>query len=312
MALRSGRNSIRFASLLGVLSALASPPATAATSHSGGGHAGGGHGGGHHGGGHGGAHTTYTFTTVYLPGSPPEHGYSDEMLSIEQMRDLTRKPLISDGTPMAVNVGTLTAGEAFFHVGVKHGVTGILKNDVTSSKGLFHQTLPAGQALYGIPMAGTDDAGIVWCAPRVQAGKDVVKHWTTICLPLGDSGYVWIETHPAMMTVKLNWLEENGGMATAPEVDRRAVDLPDMTLSYVFSGWTREGWLTVDVELDWGEGPQVLRTISLPPDPNGDVIVKAMGGRLVVHALPGDNAKAASDATVAIQAAPIPGAPIDY
>jgi len=225
------------------------------------------------------------------------------------------KPLIADGRAPTTVAGPLVSGQAFFTVGVRHGLTGVLIN-AAHDRGLFSEhTLPVGTPVYGIPMAGSSAESIVWCAPqktRPEGGQPV--HWTAICMPVGASAYMWTEAKPALMTLDLNWTGSGGKLSGAPSVDRQAISMPPMTLSYAFGGWTKKHWLTVLVQLDWGEGPQTLRTIGIPPADDGAATLRAMGGQIVIRPLPTSGTMPAdnSHAIVEILAPPRPDAEIAY
>jgi hypothetical protein len=64
-----------------------------------------------------------------------------------------------------------------------------------------------------------------------------------------------------------------------------------MTLSYVFAGWSEQGSLMLEVRLDWGEGPQLLRALRVAPGADELVSVKTMDGVIGVKRV-GDAAQA--------------------
>ena len=135
-------------------------------------------------------------------------------------------------------------------------------------------------------------------------------HWVAACLVDSGSGYVWVDAHAAMMTVDLSWNAGGGRVATPPSVDRRAVDLPLMTLSYAFAGWNKEHWAKVDMQIDWGEGPQKLRTIAIPPGPDGAAALTLMGAEIRIrHA---KSSGTTDQALVEVLSPPIPGGDITY
>jgi hypothetical protein len=122
-------------------------------------------------------------------------------------------------------------------------------------------------------------------------------------------GY-WVEIRPAMMSADLSW-PSNIRLASPPEVERGPVQLPPMTLSYAFGGWTKQGWLVVDVQLDWGDGPQLLRAITIPVGPDG-ASLRVMGGEIVVTAAPKAKGQEVAQASVQVKAPPQPDAAIAY
>jgi len=250
------------------------------------------------------------YTTLFFPGSPPPQRHSPRPAMDDQTRaDLKLPPLIALGPPRPAAAGRLAPGDAFLQLSVRHGVTGVLVSDV-SAKGRFgkKRRLPAGTSVFGIPMGGPDGRAFVWCAPRQGEVKDQPKAWSVTCLPFGDKANLWVEGKPAMMPVSLDWDDANIRETDIPDVRRQPVSLPPLTLSYVFAGWDAKGWLKLEYRLDWGESPQLLRTISLGPGADGAVSVKLMGGRFMLR--PDPNTPA--DAAFAVAATPTPDAAIEF
>jgi hypothetical protein len=257
-----------------------------------------------HGGG-GGSYTTYYFPgsvshrAPHLPGAP----------SPQDLADLQLKPLIAAGPPPAASAGPVTKGGQFFAVGVRHAITGVLTSEVRGRGWFFSdKPLPAGQAVYGIPMAGSNGAGMVWCAPLRDAAQGEAPRWRAACIVRSDDRFAWIEAKPAMMTLNLDWIGGVAHVASAPSVERRPVDFPAMTLSYAFGGWNKDGWLILNVRIDWGEGPQPLHSILVPPAAEGAVDLHVMRGELVVKPAGAHG----EDATVEVRAAPQAGESISY
>jgi hypothetical protein len=206
--------------------------------------------------------------------------------------ELSLKPLVPAGAAPIVVAGDIAKGQPFFTVGVRHGVTGVLRQEVRGKGWFFDKALPVGQPLYGVPMAGAGTTGLVWCAPRQDdkpKGKSPTR-WAAACLPQSGAQANWVEAQTAMMSVNLSW--SYGSRATnALDVERGPVDLPPMTLSYVFAGWSEQGSLMLEVRLDWGEGPQLLRALRVAPGADGVVTVKTMDGTIGVRRV-GDTARA--------------------
>ena len=123
----------------------------------------------------------------------------------------------------------------------------------------------------------------MWCAPRQEASHGKPGPWKTICLPMAETPHLWAEAKPAMMTANLEWLAGGGRKASAPEVIQQPVTLPPMTLSYAFGGIDKQGWMEIDVQLDWGEGPQTLSTFTLPPGAEGWAKLRLMGGEVAIR-----------------------------
>jgi hypothetical protein len=194
------------------------------------------------------------------------------------------KPLVPAGAPPALASGAVAKGQPFFTVGVRHGLTGVLKQEVRGKGWFFDKALPAGQPVYGVPMAGAGATGLVWCAPRLEEkppGKSPTR-WAAACLPQNVSQANWVEAQTAMMSVNLSWYQ-GSRTVSAVAVEPGPIDLPAMTLSYAFGGWSEQGSLLLDVRLDWGEGPQLLRSLRVAPGADGVVTIKTMDGVIGVR-----------------------------
>jgi hypothetical protein len=235
------------------------------------------------------AHASSAPTPVYdtytVGSSPPGPSHMPPPVSDAAKAEMQLKPLVADGVAPAVTTGIVNKGASFFSVGVKHGVTGVLKGQVVGHGWfLSDKPLPIGQQVYGIPMAGSGGEGIVWCAPRSEPGEGGRAHWTAVCLPHNDANqFAWIVANPALMTLDLSWPYGLPHVASEPIVDRRPVVFPPMTLSYAFDGWNKQHWFIVDVQIDWGEGPQTLRSIAVPPAADGAASLKVMGGEIALR-----------------------------
>jgi hypothetical protein len=228
--------------------------------------------------------------------------------SRQDLADLQLKPLVAAGAPPSATAGDVGKGAPFFSVGVRHGVTGVLTSEVRARGWLLaDKPLPAGQAVYGVPMAGSDGAGMVWCAPVRQSQGGELR-WRAVCLPQNDGRFAWIEAKPALMTLNLNWIGGLEHVASPPAVERRPVDFPPMTLSYAFGGWNKDHWLVLDVQIDWGEGPQLLHAILVPPAADGGIDLHVMQGELSVR----PSGPHGVGATVAVLSPPKADAPLAY
>jgi hypothetical protein len=143
---------------------------------------------------------TTIITTEGTP-KPPQHA-PRPVLSAAERADLQRPALAVASAPV-VYPGEVEAGHAFLSVSVRHAFTGVLAKPVTSDAGFTHPSLPAGQAVYGVPMGGPDGPGLVWCAPRIASGRGGSAHWSAVCLPYGDDSHVWVAGEPALLASQL-------------------------------------------------------------------------------------------------------------
>ena len=248
--------------------------------------------------------------TVYTTGrATPQPSKSPPPTTPEARAALQLRPLVATGAPVVVSGPVSPHGE-FFRVGVRHGVTGRLTSPVSGRMWIFSdKALPAGQPVFGLPMSGSAGAGIVWCAPRLASpGGGTPPRWRAICLPQSDGAFAWIEAAPALMTLNITWPGFGVHVASPPTVEPGPVDLPPMVLSYAFGGWNKDRWLLLDVRIDWGEGPQLLHTVRMPPASDGSVALKVMHGALIVR----PDGPSSPGAAVEQVSAPEADAPVDY
>jgi hypothetical protein len=185
----------------------------------------------------------------------------------------TEVAVVFAGRP-TLHQGPLGVGQAVLTAPVKHATTGVLQNRITIKLMLFGSDTPleVGQPMFGIPVLNSDK--IIWCAPRKAAPAAArapgASAWDTACLtPIaGTEAVAW---RPHRNPALLPWDSLYGGTAgdasSAPSVERKPIDLPPMTMAFTVSGVkpdpTTPGAMiySVDWMLDWGEGPQKVRTI---------------------------------------------------
>ncbi len=200
---------------------------------------------------------------------------------------LTEQALIPTGAPARIASGGVTEGETLFSMGVKHGITGVLTSGVWLGKYYyFHQGAPptepalkAGQIVYARSMANAEGMQIAWCAPR----KSDAGAWAdAVCLPKDGTGYVWIEAQPALLAGDLTMPASLRPYATPPIVTRQAVDLPAMTLSYSFEGWSKAG-ASIEARINWGDGERKFRSMTLKPGLDGAATLAVQGGQLLLQ-----------------------------
>jgi len=244
-----------------------------------------------------------------IPGTPPieQHAPRPELDAATQAA-LKEPPLVADGEARVAAAPRLTAGQAFVEIPVRHGLTGELVADVAIKEWFSGGKLPGGLPVFGVPMAGPDGPTLVWCAPqpakKPQADGRPLQQ-VSICLPFGDKTHVWVEGRPALLPVGLTWSNGAARRTSRPEVRRGPQAFPPMTLSYAFAGLDARGWVRVETRLDWGEGPQTLRAIALPPGADGAALVRAAGGAFALK-------PAGAEVVVEVRAPPAPGAPVVY
>jgi hypothetical protein len=113
------------------------------------------------------------------------------------------RPVLMLAAAPDVREGARTVGDVLFEVPVRHGYTGVLTQDTVIRTLLARRSLPAGTALYGIPMStrmvttvngvprgdfggqgGGGETHLVWCTPVEDEGR-----WTATCLPTQPGRY---------------------------------------------------------------------------------------------------------------------------
>lgn len=206
---------------------------------------------------------------------------------LEAVEELKRPPFIQSGAPATPATGSLAQGGVLFTVGVKHSLTGVLKNEVRLGRSYpltYGAARPGfglmpGQVLYGARVGGSIAPQIVWCAPQ----KDESGHWAeAVCMPDSGHGTIMLVAEPAMMgAANLLIPDTSLPLVAEPIVERRAVDLPPMVLSYLFRGWKKDG-VEVEMKLDCGEGPKTLQRRIWPADSSDHVQIPVVGGDIVI------------------------------
>jgi hypothetical protein len=100
-----------------------------------------------------------------------------------------------------------------------------------------------------------------------------------ICLPSDGVGHVWNRSEPALLAGNVKASVVPLLYATPPDVEQRAVDLPRMTLSYVFQGWSGRT-ARLRAMIDWGAGPRPFAILEARDDGQGRSITPLVGGLL--------------------------------
>ena len=179
--------------------------------------------------------------------------------------------MVLSGAPPTIINGQFGIGQSFARAGVRHGVTGVLQNQIRPGM-MWRADTPVevGQPVFGIV---TDDRQIIWCAPRIKPGQ---TRYETACF-LTTKPMWWIpHREPALMPWEsLYSLSQTGSLSSVPSVIRRPITLPPMTLTLVLAEVRpprHEGgpWIVgVDWTIDWGDGPQRFRRINYETPPAG-------------------------------------------
>jgi len=233
-------------------------------------------------------------------------------LALQQTRRLmlAQATLAPTGAPPKIVSGPVGIGQNFVSISLKHNITGVLLNRISSTAPLGGggPVLEVGQPVFGVPDTLLPGDGMSWCAPtrKPEGGYE------TICLsPTGNdflprfTGYFWnAKAKPAMSPnpARLGWNGGGGVASSDPAIRLGPVNLPPMTLTVKLTEEASEtanaGVLVypVEMDLDWGEGPQMIARSDYELTPAGRVIqiagVKmrlksgADAAHLVVEAIP--------------------------
>jgi len=195
------------------------------------------------------------------------------------------RALLSTGAPVAGQASALKPGQTFLTMPVRHGVTGVLQNEVRV-RAAFESgdVIPVNQPLFGLPIRERPGQ-VVWCAPR----RTSEGPWRTICLYERDGAVMSMEISTGMMAVTLPWTKAR--LASPMTIQRTsAVSLPPMTLSYVFVGFTDPTLPTrfarVEARLDWGEGPKAITAMSAAVGADGLARFKLLDGEFTFRPRP--------------------------
>jgi hypothetical protein len=229
-----------------------------------------------------------------------------------------KSALVAAGEPPKVATGPVAVGGTFLTVPVKHGLTGRLLVRVHPTIGLFWPkgtVMEVGQPVFGVPADTAPGDGIAWCVATKTAAA-----WQTACLsPVSDAymamaqtsqGYYWLaKQKPALAPTRRSL---GGGGEGDPENTDPAVALgpiddgPPMTASLKLAAIRprskTDATLVYDVEvdLDWGEGPQPINRIPYTLSPDGQTI-RVLGQVLLLQpgASPGEMSVTAPTTPVA-------------
>jgi hypothetical protein len=153
-----------------------------------------------------------------------------------------------------------------------------LRNRVAAKGLLKSGSLEAGQKMFGVPMLGTGDAGMVWCAPRLTGQADK-QRWSTVCLPSDATGYRWLDVGMPFFVRGLSWAAHTSA-ADAPTVERQLTDVtPGLELAYRFIEWdAKDADVHVVLKADGQES--VIGSLALKRQADGSVLLKTLGGTL--------------------------------
>ena len=211
-----------------------------------------------------------------------------------------RSALVAAGPAPKVDVGDVAVGDVFFSSPVKHGLTGTLLVRVRPTIGLFWPkgtAMPVGQPVFGVPSDAGPGDRIAWCA----ATKTATTYETACLNPVTDAyrsmmrtdqGYYWMaKLKPALAPTRrtLSGGGEGDPASSDPAVALGPIDEgPPMTatlkLASIKPAWRSDPTLAYDVEvdLDWGEGPQPINHFVYYL-PDGGQAIRVLGQMLVLR-----------------------------
>jgi len=196
------------------------------------------------------------------PGSPPRYQlldvkpagplaavYTDQSLrsrtavspAIERLRETVGHSPLEPTAPLSlVASSTLEHGATIATVPVRHGFTGVLKNDVWSGL-LIRRSVPAGHYVFGVPTRDITDprdlGQLTWCAPQLNDGGP--SPVSTVCFTSDGVTHYWYPAGSALMVTHVLHGAQFG-QTVGFSVQRAPGSFPlPMTLAYVFDHWVR-------------------------------------------------------------------------
>ena len=200
------------------------------------------------------------------------------------------RALVPAGAPATAS-GVVRTGDELLGVDVRHGVTGVLRQEVRS-RGLLSvaKPIPAGSPVYGTVL--NDE--LVWCAPTAQPRKDGSRNWSAVCFPGEGAARFFVPAIGGLFVGGLT-IGSSTNAASAVEVEEKAVDFGEpMRLVVTFAGW-RRGAAQVDIGVRWKGGRSHFGRRSLPKAADGSSRLSAMGAQLRLRPVAGDPKAAQAD-----------------
>jgi hypothetical protein len=211
-----------------------------------------------------------------------------------------KSALVAAGRAPKITPGDVAVGDVFFSAPVKHGLTGTLLVRVRPTLGLFWPkgtAMPVGQPVFGVPSDdGLGDA-IAWCA----ATKTATTYETACLNPVTDAyrsmtqtdqGYYWMaKLKPALAPTRrtLSGGGEGDPASSDPAVALGPIDdgppmIATLKLASIKPASKSDSTLAYDVEvdLDWGEGPQPINHFAYFLSDEGQAI-RVLGQTLVLR-----------------------------
>ncbi|NEX93179.1 hypothetical protein [Caulobacter sp. 17J65-9] len=189
--------------------------------------------------------------------------------------------LVPAGPPEAVSVGPITRGARLVVMPVRHGITGVLKEDAVSLRRFSEpKILPAGSKMFGVPMSGGygAPAQVLWCAPERAVNRKGEPHWTGVCI----WGSVWIETWASLFVTYIAFDQHAPGVQKRPQIDRQPVDFgAPMDLVFTFTEWDKTD-ADVFVSVQFEGGSASLGNHSVKREADGTAHLKLFGGELLL------------------------------
>jgi len=188
-----------------------------------------------------GAGVSFVATSTLAPGPLADFGSngpiramgSPDPADLRKAEAHSAPPLVLTGLAKLETTGVVQAGAVIASAPVIHGITGVLRNEVTSEGLISDRSLPAGQYVFGVPSRSSMGAEeITWCAPRPNKSGKIV----TICFPRRGAANLWLQTNESLMPTERVTLI--GPEASDLSVERKLIPFPSaMTLIVSFSRW---------------------------------------------------------------------------
>lgn len=206
------------------------------------------------------------------PVRAPRNAAAEAAAKAELEKRLNQPVYRATGQAPVIRSGEVQIGQAFLSLPIEHAITGVLRVPVWRAR--FAEHLEPGEPMFAVPERGGSGDGLVWCASRVKDGGG----YRAICLDPAPYGYSWTESvAPALAPTRRIGGAGGYPVNADPIVDPMPVTLPPMTMTAKLvdiqprSETDPTRIYTIEIAMEWGEGPQNVKRVSVDLPPSGRV-----------------------------------------
>ena len=188
---------------------------------------------------------------LFTPSAPVRFITQTAPAQERALEAFSTRPFVPVGPLKLSDPGQARHGGDIASVEVKHGLTGVLRYDVTNRSLFGKETLPAGTYVFGVPMSDVGGVGapspsvvnstrVTWCAPRLKIAPNVDV--TTFCFQdRGEGRVAKVLAFEPLMPISLSGTVYDP-LASDFSVERKPAEFgARMNLTYVFDKWVRLG-----------------------------------------------------------------------